>query len=116
MNSEKHSGQVHAREATQYNDAGTDSDQRADQLASASLCMYFAYSLLPNDAANLCNCSQLMNPLLNAISSGQAIRNPCRFSRVATKSAAARRLSGVPVSSQANPRPMSSTESRPRSV
>src|SRR5450755_74990 len=76
----------YAREATHHNDAGIDSDQRADQLAFASLCMYFAYSLLPNDAANLCNCSRLMNPLLKAISSGHAIRNPCRFSRVATKS------------------------------
>ena len=38
---------------------------------------------------------------LKAISSGQAMRKPCRFSSARTNSAASTRLSGVPVSSQA---------------
>src|SRR6202522_4467917 len=56
-----------------------------------------------------------MKPWRNATSSGQAMRKPCRRSRDPTNSLASRRLSGVPVSSQANPRPIISTPSWHRS-
>jgi hypothetical protein len=49
-----------------------------------------------------------MKPIRKAISSGQAIFSPCRFSIVSTKLAASCSDSWVPVSSQAMPRPISS--------
>ena len=56
-----------------------------------------------------------MKPIRIAISSMQAIRMPCRFSSTRTYSPASSSDSWVPVSSQAKPRPRSTSRALPRS-
>src|ERR1700678_3709799 len=70
---------------------------------------YLRYSFRGCCSAKRLNCFLSMNPMYQAISSRQAIFRPCRLSMVATYSLASNRRSGEPVSSQANPRPMTLT-------
>ena len=64
--------------------------------------LYFLDGRAPEIAAQI-------QPCRKAISSGEPTCMPCRSCRVRTKLPASRRLPGVPVSSQAKPRPMRST-------
>ena len=69
----------------------------------------------PRSCASCASCARSMNPWRKAISSGQHTFNPWRASIVSTKFAAASSDECVPVSSQATPRPRTSTRSLPRS-
>lgn len=70
---------------------------------------YWPYSVLESFSAWARTCCVEIKPLRHAISSKHAILSPCLFSIVATYWPASSNESCVPASSQAKPRPKSST-------
>src|ERR1039458_6473774 len=70
--------------------------------SSSSCSRYLPYPLLSSGWARASSWDLVMKPMRKAISSGQAILSPWRFSRVAMKLEASSIESWVPVSSQAD--------------
>src|SRR6185437_12988202 len=75
---------------------------------------YEEYLLAPTSSAKRSNCPSSTYPRRHAISSGDAMLNPCRFCIVSTKLDASCSDSCVPVSSHAVPRLINSILSSPR--